>query len=237
MSDAGGIISAAVLPHALAEGFGGFHAHRFIEHHERLQRGVALGSADAGRFAVRNIKGAQERIRRAAAAEDIDAAAILLRTFLDLPREGRVAGGFLEEMRRRGWHDGASADFRIEQAAHGELNVAHHFTLDSETRSASKQAVVGVAIEQLWRDLAGLLVGFTRHDKSQQLLRAPVVLHELDGQPVEQFWMTRRRALRAQVFGSLDQTGAKDSLPHAIHIRTGRGGRISVNEPFGEGES
>jgi len=39
-------------------------------------------------------------------------------------------------------------------------------------------------------------------------LHVPAVLTELDGQPVEQLWVARRLALRAEVLGGLDQTGA-----------------------------
>ena len=37
-------------------------------------------------------------------------------------------------------------------------------------------------------------------DPAMQLFLAPAVLHELDGEPVEQFRMRRRFALRAQIF-------------------------------------
>ena len=53
----------------------------------------------------------------------------------------------------------------------------------------------------------------------------PFRLHELGGQPIEQFWMRRPFALRAQVVQHFRNARAEELTPKAIHIDA-RGQRI-----------
>ena len=49
-----------------------------------------------------------------------------------------------------------------------------------------------------------------------QLLHVPAGLAEFHGQPVEQFRVRRRRGLRAEVVGRLEESGAEELLPEPI---------------------
>ena len=68
-------------------------------------------------------------------------------------------------------------------------------------RAAGEQLVVRVAGDQLRRDGGRLLIGGRADDEPVDVLEAPTVVHQLDGEPVEQFGMRRRLALRAEVLG------------------------------------
>ena len=61
-------------------------------------------------------------------------------------------------------------------------------------------------------------------------------LHELDGEPVEQFGMRWAFALRAEILAGGDQPGAEIRLPNAVDESAGRRGRAAVGQPAGEGQ-
>ena len=69
-----------------------------------------------------------------------------------------------------------------------------------------------------------------------QRFNAPSRIHELAGEPVEQFGMRRFFAARPEVFRRIREAEAEVSLPDAIHERAGRGRRFAVHQPFGERE-
>ena len=67
-----------------------------------------------------------------------------------------------------------------------------------------------------------------------QLLEAPAAIHELDGQPVEQFRMAGRVALSAEFLRRGDDPRAEIRLPDAVHGRPrGRRG-LPIDEPARE---
>ena len=56
------------------------------------------------------------------------------------------------------------------------------------------------------------------------VLHVPVVLHEFDGEPVEEFGVGWTRALEAEIFGSFEETDAEVGLPDAVDEGAGGGG-------------
>jgi hypothetical protein len=53
------------------------------------------------------------------------------------------------------------------------------------------------------------VVGVREHDLAMQVLEAPAVLHEVDGQPVEQLGVGRPLASGAEIVGRADETLAE----------------------------
>ena len=49
-----------------------------------------------------------------------------------------------------------------------------------------------------------------------QPFQTPPILHEANGEPIEQLRMGGAFALRAEIFGGLHQTGSEEALPFAI---------------------
>jgi hypothetical protein len=64
-----------------------------------------------------------------------------------------------------------------------------------------------------------------------------MVIHQFDGQPIQQFRMRWRLALRAEVFCSRHEADAEICLPDAIDNRAGRGRRAAIGQPMGEIEA
>ena len=69
-----------------------------------------------------------------------------------------------------------------------------------------------------------------------KMLQTPVILHQLDGEPVQQFGVRGRIALRPEVFGGGDEASPEIRLPDSIDDRAGCGRRLAVGEPLREGQ-
>ena len=74
-------------------------------------------------------------------------------------------------------------------------------------------------------------VGPRRDDQPVQVLQAPAGLHELDGQPVEQFGMGRGLAVEAEVEDRLDQRRAEVPHPDVIDRDPGRQRVVRIGDP------
>ena len=112
-------------------------------------------------------------------------------------------------------------------------------TISASTRNRGPRAssrLSGSRASSSRRHVRRLPIGRRSHDQAVKMLEAPAVVHEFDGQPVEQFRMRRRLALRAEVFGRRHQAGAEVRLPDAIDDRAGRGRRAAIDQPAGEVE-
>ena len=69
------------------------------------------------------------------------------------------------------------------------------------------------------------------------VFQAPAAVHELDGQPVQQFRVRWRLALFSQILRSTDQPDTEIGLPDPVHQGAGAGGRIAIHQPLGESET
>jgi hypothetical protein len=217
-----GLGLATFLEDALGEGAGRFHGEVFIERDERLDRRVGPCPADAGDIALGRVEGLEEGIGRGASAPGVDGASVAVLAGGFLPGEGRVARGRLEEELRSRRHHRRAAEIELEETAHGQLDVADDLALDAEARTAGEEAVARITGEQFRRDAAVLTVGARGEDEPVEMPQAPAVLHEIDGEPVEQFGMARSLALGAELLGSGDESGAEVGLPDAVDEGTRR---------------
>ena len=81
---------------------------------------------------------------------------------------------------------------------------------------------------------AAHLVGAREHDFADEFLGGPTVGDKPRGEPIEQFWVGRRVALRAEVAAGNHEPAAKVPLPNAIHPHA-RGERmLRISEPSGQ---
>ena len=67
-----------------------------------------------------------------------------------------------------------------------------------------------------------------------QLLQRPAVLHELRGQPIQQFRMTGPAAVHAKITGSIDKSHSKVPLPDSINDDSSRQGIPRIGHPRGK---
>ena len=75
------------------------------------------------------------------------------------------------------------------------------------------------------RNLGTLPVNARHHDQLGQLLHGPAIVHELRGQPVQQFGMRRHAAAMAEIAGRRHQALPEVILPDAVDHHA-RGQRI-----------
>ena len=82
-----------------------------------------------------------------------------------------------------------------------------------------------------------LLVGGAGYNEAVDVLHAPVVFHELDGEPIEELRMGWAGTLVAEVLGSFEQSGAEVGLPDPVDESAGGGRGVGSDEPFRKGEA
>src|SRR5579885_3791518 len=97
----------------------------------------------------------------------------------------------------------------MQQAAGFESLVADELGGQAQTGLAGEQDVIGIARHQFGADGGGLPVGGRGNDQALDVFHVPVVVHEFDGQPVQQLGVGRLVALGAEVFGGEDDTAAE----------------------------
>ena len=129
-----------------AEGLGGFGEGAVVEQRQGLQRSVGNFAAADARFAAGGVEGCEHRERCGALRERVEAAAMTIESFADLPRELSVGslscdvGG----LRRK---DARSAELAAEQAADAQQRITYGLGFDSKARAASEQFVSGVSLQ------------------------------------------------------------------------------------------
>ncbi len=80
-------------------------------------------------------------------------------------------------------------------------------------------------------------VGGGRDDFFDRAFDVPTVIHEVDGEPVEQIGMAGELALGAEVGGRGDEAGTEEALPEAIHFDAGWERVLAHRNPVGEAET
>ena len=133
----------------------------------------------AGEIADGRVEDQQRREGRRAAAECVNGTAVAFVSLLVLPREVAVARGRLEDELRRGRHHGAAADFRIQQAARSERDVADDFSFDTLTWEASQQAIELVALIKFGSHSARLPIRRRQQYLPVQSLQSPPARNQL----------------------------------------------------------
>ena len=167
--------------------------------------------------------------------ENVDRAAVPLDARAgDLPR---VELGITLGKRRP---DARPFEFLVEPARDRQNGVADLLGTEPATRLVPVKAVFRINFRSERRRFVGpvvvrrLPIDFGGQDQAVQGFDVPAAGDEFLGQPVKELRMRRRRCLRAEVVGVLDEAAAEMSLPdavddHAGHERIGR-----IGEPAGE---
>src|SRR5439155_1009966 len=165
-------------------------------------------------------EGGEARVRRGAADEGIDAAAVAVFVLALDPLH--VAVGPVPDARWLVRKDARAADFGAQQAAHRQVNVSHHLGLNAEARAASQKLVIRIALLKLGGHARGLAVRSRGDDLPLDGLHAPALTHELRCQPVEKLRVSGRLALGPKIFAGLNDRVAENFLPKAVYGDAGR---------------
>ena len=123
-----------------------------------------------------------------------------------------------------------------DQARDGKRDVADHLGLDAEPRPAGQEPVARIMSQRLRRHQRRLPIGLAVHDFLDELLLAPAVLDEVDGQPVEDVTVFGHGGPGAEVVGGLHEARAEERLPDPVDGHAGRERRLRVDEPPGESQ-
>src|SRR5262245_6056577 len=151
-----------------------------------------------------------------------------------LHREAVAEGHLFPQTGRLIRQDAVSADLVVEQPAGGQRIVADDFGRKPVARAARQQAVFWVFLAQFGSDLRRLTVRRRGHDQFLHRLHVPAGTDEFRRQPVEQFGMDGRLALRAEILDGFDNAVAEIHLPETID-RDARGQRmIRIDKPSGQ---
>src|SRR5262245_37108935 len=67
-----------------------------------------------------------------------------------------------------------------------------------------------------------------------EMLQAPVMFHQFDGEPVEQLGMRRRRAFAAEIEDRGDERLAEVASPEMIYRHAGRERIVPIGDPLCE---
>src|SRR5205085_7739512 len=135
------------------------------------------------------------------------------RAVVVFPREWSVARRWFKEERRGGWHNTRTTHFRIKQPAGSQRDVPDNLTFDSKAGSAREEPVVLILLVQRGRDLGRLAIGGAVHDGSMEMFEAPLMFHEIAGQPIQQLRMGWGVTLHSEILGCAHETDAEVSLP------------------------
>ena len=112
--------------------------------------------------------------------------------------------------------------------------VADHLGVESRARAAGEEAVLGILGEQFGRGGRGATVGGARHDVTDEALHVPALFAEVHREPVEEFGVAGRLALRAEVAAGLHESKSEELLPEAVDRHAGGQGIGRREQPVGE---
>ena len=79
-------------------------------------------------------------------------------------------------------------------------------------------------------------VGVRRDEQAMDVLHLPAVVHQLDGQPIEQRLIARLRAAQAEVEHVVDERRAEVAQPDVVDGHAGGERVLAVGDPAGEGQ-
>src|SRR5207253_1763505 len=96
------------------------------------------------------------------------------------------------------------------------------------------QSILSVDLLRLLRRNAALLIRGRQHDRLVQLLDAPSVVHELDGEPIEKLGVSRAFAADAEVARRAHQRLFEMLEPDAVDEDAGGEGIVFGSDGSGE---
>ena len=224
------IKAAARLDRPLRQRPRRLHKLRVIHRRQRLQRRVRPLPPHRAVLPRRRVKQLHRRRRRAPLPEPVHAATVQLLPVVPLVELGVAAvhrDGLPNALRLVRLH-ARPADSRVQQPAHRQRRIPHHFPVHPVPRPARQQPVLRVFLQLLRRHQSRLPVGVRQQHQLQHLLHVPTRLTELDREPVQQLRMRRRRPLRPEILGRLHNPRPENLLPEPVdrHPRRQRIRRI-----------
>ncbi|MFM1944029.1 MAG: hypothetical protein RI897_3011 [Verrucomicrobiota bacterium] len=127
-------------------------------------------------------------------------------------------------------------------AAHGEVQgtgdgedaVADGFGFEAAWGEAPEQGAGGIDGEGKGLGVTGLLEGVGCEDELLDVFDGPSVLDEFGGEPVEEFRVSGRDAVGAEVTGGGGDAGAEGVVPEAVDEDAGGEWVLGVGDPVGE---
>ena len=186
-----------------------------VEQAKRL-RGDGRRVADrAARVGVGRVVGRQDRHQQRPLHVDVDAppGRFVGGRCLPAVARNRLAGQHLAGNRRA---DARPARLEIQAAADGQDRVADLLGRQPAHREPPEPAVARVLGQARRRRPRRHAVGAREQDQPVHPLDPPAAVHELGGQPVEQFGMRRRLAELAEVVGRGHDAPAEVVLPEPV---------------------
>src|SRR5262245_40221830 len=127
-----------------------------------------------------------------------------------------------------------STDLRVQQAAGRQGLVADRLSFQTNPLLAPEPTILWIDSRQVLSIARVLAISGRRDDQLVQFLLAPAALHEFTRQPIQQFRMSWRRALGAEIIVGCNQSFAEIVLPHPVHGHPGCQRIALVNEPTGQ---
>ena len=124
-----------------------------------------------------------------------------------------------------------------QRSAHGQNPVADGFRVESLYGPFPVEPVVRIQGQFFRRSDGSLAVAGRCHNRLVQLLETPTVLHQLGGQPVEQFGVRRTLPECSEVVGRVHDAAAEVMQPDAIGDHTGDQRMFAIGQPTGIGQS
>src|SRR5690349_1264920 len=109
-----------------------------------------------------------------------------------------------------------AAEPRIESARNRQHTVADDLAFEALAVHTPVKLVVGIGLGLYWIVRRRLPVGVREHDHAVDRFDTPVVLHEFDGQPVEQLLVRRSLPQDAEIIRSSYNSRGHAELPDAI---------------------
>ena len=125
----------------------------------------------------------------------------------------------------------------VEQAADRQRVVAHELGVEPEAVLPGQPHVARVLVPRLFRGDRRLPVGVRTDHQREHGLHVPLGADELRRHPVQQFRVTGRRPLRAEVVHVADEALAEGDLPQPIDEHAGRQWVLGRGEPVGQVQS
>ena len=235
--EAGGVGGeGGVGEEAAGEGLVGLDEDGVVEGDEGLQGGVGAVAADHADLAVAGVEGGERGVGGVAADFGVEGAAVFVGAFADDPVVAAAEGGGEAHVGGHGT-DGRASEFGAEEAGDGEGLVAEEFAAGAEAGAAGEEAVFGVAFGEGGWGGGVLAVGGGGDEGFEEVFQVPTGVHQVGGEPVEEFGVNGEVTLGAEVFAGADDAGAEEGFPVAVDGDAGGEGVVFGDEPAGEGEA
>ena len=112
--------------------------------------------------------------------------------------------------------DATAPDIANQQTTDGKCVVSNELRIQSESRLAGVELVVRIHTLQFVGRLCRLLVSLGHQHQTNDVFHVPVVFHQLNGKPIEQFRVCRQAALSTEIIERRRQALPVKQFPKTI---------------------